>query len=110
MERVTKIVLENTIKNLEQSILEYNPNAIDFKYEYKIKEDYIFMIGYSKVLNEHSDWGIYRMICVSIYGDKIFSTGNVIDYTSMYDVNDVIEQTKGYFNHYAKKLNELKEN
>ncbi len=107
MERVTEIVLENTKKRLEQSILEYSPNTIDFKCEYEIKDDYIFMIGYSKVFNEYGDAGIYRMICVSIYGEKLYQDGNVIDYASMYDVSKVIERTKGYFNHYSKKLNQL---
>lgn len=94
-------------KRLEESILEYNPNAINFKYEYKIKDDFIFMIGYSKVIMKYGDAGIYRMICVSIYGDKIYEDGNVIDHELMYDVNKVIEKTKGYFNHYAKQLNQI---
>lgn len=107
MEKVTEIVLKNTKERLEQSILDYNPNAIDFKCEYEIKDEYIFMIGYSKVKMEYGDAGIYRMICVSIYGEKIYEDGNVIDYASMYDVNTVIEKTIGYFNHYAKKLNQF---
>ena len=107
MELHTKAVLEGTQKRLEQNILEYNPNAIDFKCEYEIKDDYIFMLGYSRVPNEYGDWGIYRMICVSIYGEKIYQDGNVIDYASMYDVSKVIEKTKGHFNHYAKKINQL---
>lgn len=109
MERGTKIVLEGTIKRLEQSILEYNPNAIDFKHEYKIIDNLIFMIGYSKVPNEYSDWGIYRMICTDIYNGVIYEDGNVIDYDNMYDVNEVIKKTKGYFNYYLKKLNNLKD-
>ena len=56
------------------------------------------------------EWGIYRMICTDIYGGVIYEDGNVIDYDMMYDVNTVIKKTKGYFNHYLKKLNELKEN
>lgn len=107
MKEHTEIILEGTQKSLEKSILDYNPKAIDFKCEYEIKGDYIFMIGYSRVPNKYSDWGIYRMICVSIYGEKIYEDGNVIDYASMYDVSKVIEHTKGYFNHYAKRLNEL---
>jgi hypothetical protein len=107
MEKVTEIVLKNTKKNLEKDILKYNPNAIGFKCEYEIKGDYIFMIGYSKLLNEYGDLGIYRMICVSIYGEKLYEGGNVIDYASMYDVSKVIDRTKGYFNHYSKRLNQI---
>jgi hypothetical protein len=107
MERVTEIVLEGTQRRLEQDILKYNPKVIDFKCEYEIKGDYIFIIGYSKLLNEYGDLGIYRMICVSIYGEKLYEDGNVIDYASMYGVDKVIERTKGYFNHYSKRLNQL---
>lgn len=107
MELHTKAVLEGTQKRLEKSILEYNPNAIEFKCDYEIKGDFIFMIGYSKLLNKYGDLGIYRMICVSICGEKIYEDGNVIDYESMYDVNKVIEKTKGHFNYYIKKLNNL---
>ena len=107
MELHTKAVLKGTKKRLEESILEYNPKTIDFKCEYEIKGDYIFMIGYSKLLNEYGDLGIYRMICVSIYGEKIYEDGNVIDYNSMYGVNEVVEKTKGYFSYYTKKLNQL---
>lgn len=113
MERGTKIVLENTIKRLEQSILEYNPNAFDFKYEYKIIDNLIFMIGHSKIVNNYDsikiEWGIYRMICIDIYNGVIYEDGNVIDHDKMYDVNTVIKKTKGYFNHYLKKLNNLKD-
>lgn len=107
MEIVAKIVVENTIKRLEQSILEYNPKAIDFKCEYETKENFIFMIGYSRVIMEYGDAGIYRMICMSIYGEKIFQDGNVIDYDKMYNIDDVIRKTKGYFSHYLKQLNQL---
>jgi len=112
MERVTKIVLENTIKRLEQSILEYNPNAFDFKYEYKIIDNLIFIIGHSKIVNNYEikiEWGIYRMICTDIYGGVIYQDGNVTDYDKIYDVNEVIKKTKGYFYHYLKKLNNLKD-
>ena len=87
--------------------MEYNPKAIDFKCDYEIKGDFIFMIGYSRVENEYSDWCIYRMICLSIYGDKIFTDGNVIDYDNLYTIEDVISKTKGYFSHYTKKLNSI---
>ncbi len=107
MERVTEIVLEGTQRRLEQDILKYNPNVIEFKCEYEIKGDYIFMIGYSKLLNEYGDLGIYRMVCVSKYGEELYKDGNVIDHASMYGVDKVIERTKGYFNHYSKKLNQL---
>ena len=107
MERITEIVLKNTKKRLEDDILKFNPKAIDFKCEYEIKDEYIFMIGYSRLSDKYGDRGIYRMICTSIYGSVIYKDGNVIDYASMYDVNKVIEKTIGYFNHYAKKLNQL---
>jgi hypothetical protein len=104
MDKICEIVIENTIKRLEKNILEYNPKAIDFKCEYEIKGDYIFMIGYSKVPNKYGDWGIYRMVCQSVHGETLYQDGNVIDYALMYDTSKVIEKTKGHFNHYSKKL------
>lgn len=113
MEKITKVALECTIKRLEESILKYNPNAFDFKYEYKIIDNLIFMIGHSKVVNDYdsikAEWGIYRMICTDIYNGVVYEDGNVCDYDKMYDVNAVINKTKGYFNYYLKKLNNLKD-
>jgi hypothetical protein len=104
METIIKIVLQNTEKRLKERILEYNSNAIDFKCEYKIKDNLIFMICYSKVVLEYGDVGIYRMSCTDIYDGEIFKDGNVIDYDKMYNVEYVVSKTKGYFNHYINKL------
>ena len=107
MENHTKVVLKGTQKRLEQSILNYNKNAIDFKFNYEVKGNFIFAIGYSRVIMERRDVAIYRMTCVDIYNGEVFKDGNVIDYDNMYSIEDVISRTKGYFNHYIKKLSNI---
>jgi hypothetical protein len=103
-----KSTLEAISIEMEQSILSYNDRASNFKFEYEVKGDYIFCLGYSKVEGNQCTDGIYRMETASVYGDRnLYKNGNAIDYSSMYKVSDVIQQTKSYFNHVAKKLNDI---
>lgn len=107
MERILELSINAAKKRLELDILSYNENAIEFKFDYEVIDDLIFCIGYSKVINEFGDMGIYRMNCINVYEGVIFKDGNVTDYYSMYKVDDVISRTKGYFNYYNKKLNNI---
>ena len=107
MEKIVEVSINGAKKRLEKSILEYNENAIDFKFDYEVKGNFIFAIGYSKVKMKKWEAGIYRMTCVDIYNGEVFKDGNVIDYDKMYTLEDVISRTKGYFNHYVKKLSNV---
>lgn len=111
MDKFDKKIVEKTIEKLknstEKDILSYNDKAYDFVSDYKVIGGYIFFIGYSKITMKYGNVGIYRMICTSIYDSVLYKNGNVIDYEKMYTVEDVISQTKNYFNHYSKKLNSL---
>lgn len=104
MEKILEISINGAKKRLEIDILSYNENAIDFKFDYEVIYNFIFAIGYSKIITKFGSMGIYRMTCIDIYNGEIFKDGNVIDYDAMYKVEDVISRTKGYFNHYVKKL------
>ena len=107
MEKILELSINGAKKRLELDILSYNENAIDFKFYYEVRDNFIFAIGYSKVIMEYGNAGIYRMTCIDIYNGEVFKDGNVIDYDSMYKVDDVISRTKGYFNHYTKRLNNI---
>lgn len=107
MEKIVEVSINGAKKRLEKSILEYNENAIDFKFDYEVKGNFIFAIGYSKVKMKQGEAGVYRMTCVDIYDGEVFKDGNVIDYDKMYTIEDVISRTKGYFNHYVKKLSDI---
>ena len=107
MEKIVEVSINGAKKRLEQSILNYNEYAVDFKFDYEVKGNFIFAIGYSRVIMKQGDAAIYRMTCIDIYDGEVFKDGNVIDYGKMYTVEDVISRTKGYFNHYAKKLSNI---
>jgi len=107
-EALTKSTLENISREMEESIKAYNEKASNFKFEYEIKEGYIFCLGYSKVEGNECTDGIYRMETADIFGNRnLYSNGNAIDYKSMYTVHDVMVKTKGYFNYLAKKFNAI---
>ena len=105
--KIVEKVVERLIESTKNDILFYNDKAFDFKSNYEVRGGFIFFIGYSKVNMKYGDVGIYRMVCTSIYDSVLFKDGNVIDYDKMYSVDDVISKTKGYFNHYSNKLNNL---
>jgi hypothetical protein len=104
------VISANALKNrLFASMNEQNhsrDNVIEYTFEYEVKDGYIFAIAYLINTNEIFNH-IYRMAVISIYGiEEIFNDGNVVCGKS-YTIETVKEKCKGYFNHYAKKFNEI---
>ncbi len=107
MENYTKIIIDNLKETIKNDILFYNDKATNYNFEFEIKNDFVFIIAYSTVKMQKYQCAIYRMKVVSIYGEKIFNCGNVIDLKSMYTINDVIKKAQNYYNIYAKELNNI---
>ena len=107
MEKVTAITLTNLENAIKNDILYYNDKSTDYVFKYEIKENFIIALGYSKVNMKFYDAAIYRMHVLTIYGESLYKNGNVVDYKSMYTLNDVLNHAKGYFNGYAKELNNI---
>jgi hypothetical protein len=100
-----KILINYIERKLTKSITDFNKNAINFKYSYEIKGDYIFGFIQSDLICSDINVGIYRMVCYSnnLLTD-IFFDGNV---GKGYNLETCKERTKIYINSVSNDINNL---
>ena len=85
---------------------EHRDNVIEYSFEYEVKGDYIFAITYLTNTNEFFNC-LYRMAVISVYGvSQYYDNGNVVG-SKRYTLETVKTNCKNYFNHMAKKFNEI---
>jgi len=109
-EKIIQLTIENKTQYIKDTLYKYfesrEKENLTFSIEHIIKGDFVFFLAY--LIDENSTFShAYFMLTCNIYGsDNLYKNINVICRKG-YDLTDVINNTKKYFNNYANELNNI---
>lgn len=108
MENVIKLTIAKKQREINEWFEGYFADRYNgiAKFEYEVCGDYIFILGWA-VREGECFTHAYKMLTVSICGEQLYENHNIVN-SFAYSLEDVKQETKKYFNHYAQEFNNLK--
>ena len=102
-----KIIAERHKFKTMEFFHKYWDNILVIDYEYVVIDNLLFYLAYASLDNNMASREVYKLGCISIYGEKeYYENHNVVDNRGM-TLKNVIEYTQTHCNYNAQRLNKI---